>query len=77
MDTNLQNEVRKYTKRGWKIVSQTNTSCQLSRKKRPSALIAVLLLFLMILPGLIYIFWPRGEDLIYLFVDEKGRVSKR
>jgi hypothetical protein len=76
MDANLQNVVRKYTKKGWKIVSQTDTSCQLSRKNRLSVLIAVLLLLLMILPGLIYIFWPRGEDVIYLTV-ENGRVRKR
>ncbi len=76
MNTQLQDVVRKYTRKGWKIVSQAETSVQLSKKRRPNTIVAIVLLILGILPGLIYIFWPRREKIVYLTYT-LGKVNKR
>jgi len=76
MNTTLQDSVRKYTKKGWKIVSQTDSSVQLAKKRRPNALVAIVLLVLGILPGLVYIFWPRKDKMVYLTYT-LGKVQAR
>jgi len=62
----LQAQIIKLTNRGWRVVTQTPRSAQLARDKKPNKLMALLLLFLMVFPGLLYIFWPRRTVYIYL-----------
>ena len=68
----LQAQIMKLTNRGWRVVTQTPNSAQLARDKKPNKLMALLLLLLMILPGLLYIFWPRRTVYIYLTLRDDG-----
>jgi len=76
MNEKLQDSVRKYTRKGWKIVAQTDTSVQLAKRKRPNTVVAIVLLVLGIIPGLIYIFWPRKDKVVYLTYT-LGKVQTR
>ena len=71
----LQAKIVQLTNRGWRVVTQTPSTAQLALDKRPNKLMALLLLCLMILPGLIYIFWPRKTVYIYLTFYEGNLVS--
>ena len=70
----LQAKIVQLTNRGWRVVTQEPLSAQLARDKKPNKLMALLLLLFMILPGLLYIFWPRRTVYIYLTLRDDGRV---
>ena len=70
----LQAKIAQLTNRGWRVVTQTPASAQLARDKKPNKLMALFLLVLMILPGLLYIFWPRRTVYIYLVLHDDGRL---
>ena len=71
--TALQREVRKYVSRGYRVVSQTDTTAQLVKPKRFS------LLWFFILLGILYVpFYLFARDRqVYLEVDKYGRVRTR
>ena len=69
----LQAKIMQLTNRGWRVVTQTPESAQLARDRKPNKLMALLLLLFMILPVLLYIFWPRRTVYIYLTLQD-GRV---
>lgn len=71
----LQAKIVQLTNRGWRVVDQTPRYARLALDKKPNKLMALLLLCLMILPGLIYIFWPRKTAYIYLTFYEDNLVS--
>jgi hypothetical protein len=71
----LDQEVNKFVRQGWHMVSRTDTAVQLSRDKRASCLLAMLLLIFFILPALLYLLLYRGTENLYLEVDEYGRVT--
>ena len=72
----LQKEIVRYGRRGWTVTSQVDDSVYLSRKRRPKPLVALVLLILGILPGLLYIFWPRKDEQVFLYI-QNGKVRKR
>ena len=76
MNTVLQNSIIRYRRKGWTVTSQVDNSVYMVRKKRPKPLLALVLLVLGILPGLLYIFWPRKTDQIFLYM-QGGKVRKR
>lgn len=72
MNIKLQQGVHQYLSAGWKIVSQTDTAVQLSKKEKPHMLVVLLLFLCGIFPALLYLFWPRPEKLVYLtFSNDK------
>lgn len=61
---------------GWRVINQTPTTAQLTRDKKPSILVAIILLFLFIVPFLLYVLLFRGTENCYLEVNKKGRVIR-
>jgi hypothetical protein len=76
----LQDEINKYIRRGFTVVSQTDTSAQLIKAKRFSLFWALFWLILGIGVGLvIYIFWymAKRDKATYITVDGQGRIQRR
>ncbi len=73
MNDKLRYAMHQYLGAGWTIVSQTDTAIQLSKKDVPGLLTALFLLLWGIVPGLLYIFWPRPRKLVHLSLSE-GKV---
>lgn len=75
----LNREVAKLSKKGWHIVSQTDTTAQLLKPKKFSFLWAILWTFFFGVGLLIYLFyhWAKKEETIYLTVDEEGRLKRK
>lgn len=75
----LEKEVASYSRRGYRVVSQTDTTAQLVKPKQFSFLWATLWLFVFGIGLLVYLFyhWSKKEEVVYLMVDEYGRVKRR
>ena len=75
----LSREIAKYSKRGYRIVDQTDTTAQLMKPKSFSCLWATLWFFVLGIGLLIYIFYymSKKDEIVYLEVDEYGGVHKR
>lgn len=76
MDIKLRQAVGQYLAAGWKIVSQADDAVQLSKRERPNTFVALFLLACAIFPGLLYIFWPRPDKLVYLTFSN-GKVYRQ
>ena len=63
-----------YVDQGWRVISQTDTTAQLSKDKRASCLVAILLAILFILPAVLYLLLYRGTESLFLEVSESGQV---
>lgn len=75
----LDREIASYVKKGYRVLSQTESSAQLVRPKRFNLLLAVLLLILMVLPFVIYLlmYLAARDKTVYITVDTQGRVTRR
>jgi uncharacterized BrkB/YihY/UPF0761 family membrane protein len=74
----LQKEINKYVARGYIVVSQTNNSAQLIKKKRFSLFWALFWLVLGIGVGLliyIFVYMARKDQTVYLTLDATGKVK--
>jgi len=74
----LQREINNYVRRGFRVVSQTDTTAQLIKPKRISLFWAIVWTFLIV--GIIlYLLWyiVQRDQSVYLEVDEHGRIHKR
>jgi hypothetical protein len=74
----LDAEVRRYQKQGYALVARTDTTAQLSKKHEFSCCLALILVFLIIgiLLYLLYYLTAKKEYLVYLEVDEYGRIHR-
>lgn len=75
----LQKEINKYVSRGFRVVSQTDTTAQLMKPKTFGFLWALAWLLLFGVGILVYLFyyWAKKDETVYLQVDEEGRVKRR
>ena len=75
----LQREISKYVKRGFRVVSQTDTTAQLVKPKVFSCFWAIVWFLLAIVPFVIYLIWyaAKRDDQIYLEVTPTGRITTR
>lgn len=71
----LDQEISNLVRQGWHIINRTDTTVQLSRDKRASCMIAILLSIFFILPALLYFLLYKGTENLYLEVDEYGRIA--
>ena len=73
----LQREIAKYARKGFQVVSQTDTTAQLIKPKSFSCLLAVLLLLIVLLPLVIYLIYyaSKIDEAVYLEVDARGGVN--
>ncbi len=72
----LQNAIQGYLTRGWRVVSQTDTTAQLIKPKQFSFLTFVLLFFACGL-GIIYAAWfmAKRDQSVYIHVNEWGQLA--
>ena len=73
--TNILNrEIVERVGHGWRVIDRTSTTAQLTRDKKPNVLVAIILLFLFIVPFFFYVLLFRGTENCYLEVNRKGRI---
>lgn len=75
--TILDQEIGKYIKRGFRVISRTDTTAQLVKPKKFSLLWAFLWFLLIGIGLLVYVFYyvAKKDKTIYLEVDELGNVK--
>ena len=71
----LEKTVSKYVRQGWHVISRTETTAQLSRDKRASCLLALILALFLLVPAVLYLLLYRGTENLYIEVDEQGKVK--
>jgi len=74
----LQNEINRYIRQRYRVVSQTDTTAQLIRPKSFSRL--WFLIWALLLIGWIFYlawYWMKRDDQVYLEVDENGLIHRR
>jgi hypothetical protein len=73
----LQEEVNRYTKKGFRVVSQTSRSAQLVKPKKFSFWWALIWTFVMLVGLLVYLFYyaAKKDRQVYLTVDDLGRIA--
>ncbi len=72
----LDQEISGYAKMGWRIVSRTDTTAQLTKDKAASCVVAIILALFLIVPAILYLLLCKGTESLYLEVDEEGKVTK-
>jgi hypothetical protein len=71
----LENEVTKQLKKGWRIISKTETGCQLQKEKGIDGCLSFFLFCLVILPGILYLIVAHGKTIsIFIEVSESGEI---
>ena len=75
----LEREIVRYSKRGYRVVSRTDTTAQMVKPRQFGCLAATLWTLLFGVGLIFYLFYylAKKEDVIYLSVDERGRVSRK
>jgi hypothetical protein len=73
----LEQEIQSYVRKGYRVLSQTDTSAQLVKPKRFNLLIAVICLLLAVFPFIIYLLMYMASKTVYISVDPQGRVQRR
>lgn len=72
----LDQEISGYAKMGWRVVSRTDTTAQLTKDKTASCVVAIILALFLIVPAILYLLLYKGTESLYLEVDEEGKVTK-
>ncbi len=77
--TPLQDEINRYVRRGYRVVSQTEYTAQLVKPKHFSFPLFVLFLLLAVLPAVLYVLYYVGkrDKTVYLTIDAGGTVRAR
>lgn len=70
----LEAEIIKQQKKGWQIVSRSETGCQLLMNKRPETCLIIALLLLFIIPAIIYLIVSKKTTTVYVEVNEEGEI---
>lgn len=74
----LGREIQRYVKRGFRVVSQTDTTAQLVKPKKFSLFWAVVWFLLAVFPFIIYLLWyaAKKDETVYLEVTPTGRIRR-
>jgi len=75
----LEQEIQSYVRKGYRVLSQTDTSAQLVKPKKFNLLIAVICLLLAVFPFIIYLlmYMASKDKTVYISVDPQGRIQRR
>ena len=75
----LQDQIAKYSRKGFQIVSQTDTTAQMRKPKTFSFLWAFLWLLVALIGILVYLLYymAKKDEVIFIEVDGEGRVKVR
>jgi hypothetical protein len=71
----LDQEVSKHVSNGWRVISQTDTTAQLTRQTPASCGLALLLAIFLIVPAILYLMLYHGTESLYIEVDEAGNIK--
>jgi excisionase family DNA binding protein len=71
----LEVEIIKQQKKGWQIASRTDTTCQLTKEKKPETVVVVILILLFVIPGILYLIFMKGTMTVYVEINEEGEVK--
>lgn len=72
--TILEAEIIKQQKKGWQIVSRTDTTCQIAKEKKADGCTTVILILLFVIPGILYLILMKGTTTVYIEISEDGEV---
>ena len=70
----LEAEIIKQQKKGWQVASRTETTCQITKEKKPETCLVVLLILLFVIPGILYLILMKGTMTVYIEINEEGEV---
>jgi hypothetical protein len=75
----LQHEINSYVKKGFRVISQTDTTTQLLKPKKFSLLWAVFWFLVLVFGLIIYLFYylAKKDEQIYIEVTAAGKVITR
>lgn len=75
----LERQIAWWSGRGYRVVSRTDTTAQLTRPKQFSCLWATLWFLLFGIGLLVYVFYymSKRDDVVYIEVDDWGKVRRR
>ena len=72
----LTREIHFNTANGWQLITQTDTTVTMTRKGQPDGCITLILLFIAILPGLLYYLLARPTETMVVTIGEYGEVFR-
>ena len=74
----LDREIKRYVKRGFRVISRTDTTAQLVKPKKFSFFWAFIWFLVLIVGFVIYLLYyvSKKDETIYLEVDERGRIKR-
>jgi len=70
----LEAEIIKQQKKDWQIASRTDTTCQLTKEKKPETIVVVILILLFVIPGILYLIFMKGTITVYIEINEEGEI---
>jgi len=71
----LDAEIEKQQRKGWQIASRTDTTCQMTKEKRPDGCTTAILIILFVIPGILYLILMKGTNTVYIEISEEGEVN--
>jgi excisionase family DNA binding protein len=71
----LEAEIIKQQKKGWLIANRTDTTCQLTKEKKPETCLIVILFLLFVIPGLLYLIITKGNVTVYIEITDEGEIK--
>ncbi len=71
----LEKEIKKRFQKGWKISSKADTSCQFEIDKKANVCLAILLFWMGIVPGILYLVLYKGTKTLCVEVDDEGELK--
>jgi hypothetical protein len=71
----LEKDISRHLPHGWRISSKTDTSCKLIKNNTVDSCLTLILLWITILPGIIYLFKSKGTKSLYIEVNQEGEVN--
>jgi hypothetical protein len=71
----LDAEIIKQQKKGWQITSRTDTTCQLTKEKKPDGCTTAILILLFVIPGILYLIFMKGTTTVYIEISEDGSIN--
>ena len=76
--TILDREIKRYIKRGFRVINRTDTTAQLVKPKKFSFLWALLWFLLFGIGLIVYLLYYAGkkDEPVYLEVNERGRIKR-
>jgi hypothetical protein len=69
----LDAEINRRLRQGWIITSRTETSCQMTKDKKPDGCLTVILFLTFIIPAILYLILRKKLYTIYFDVDSEGK----